>query len=210
MDTSTAVPLIYKGLLTIDEAVDVFDEELSTYDTFVIVSYGYLGDLVDASVTNAIPMCFPDDTHHMYNETTGIYDDWSQHVLKLKRFSTEDDILISVNDNVHMMHVSALLTATTPCGKKYQAIYSEPQQMMVILDPEITRVLKNITFEKYVRSANVIKKAWRDMRIRRFMQQSAARKIQHAALQYLYRPGVGPMFCKAQAHFQNIAIECGA
>jgi len=156
---------------------DLFSMANIDYDD-VIISYGYLGDL--------LPEEYFQKKYVFESETTNVASDgdWSKEMLKIKTLSTASDYLIESYGIIHEVHLSTFVTSLRDNTPLAYALHDDLRKRIYMVNDSF-RILRCITFENYIRAANIIKRAWKVYKLRKLQ---ACIVIQRAYLNYLYNP----------------------
>ena len=161
----------------------------------VILSYGYLGDL--------LPETYFHKAYDFEEESNNIKDDiiaeWSLDMLKIKMFSTPSDYLIETYGSKHIVHLSVFMRSYKDEDPILYALHDESQGRIFVIN-DTFKILRCITFEKYIKSANVIKRAWINYQARK---KKACIIIQRAYIRHLYNPR-NPYVQKLHKHFRSL------
>jgi len=176
-----------------DSLVELFDMANIDYDD-VIISYGYLGDLLPEHYFQKAYTF-----EHIPSSTDQFLGEWSIEMLKIKTFSTGSEYLIETYGEVHLIFLSTFVTSYHENAPVIYALHDEKQERVFIVN-DTFKILRCITFEKYIRSANMIKKAWKKYQERK---KQACVIIQRAVLRHLYRPQ-SPFVSRFKSHFISL------
>lgn len=177
-------------------------EAINEYFDSSYVSHGYLGDfLLPGMLVKKYDILDQNCERNVEIDDDGCIPEWGKHMLYLKLFSTGDEYVVNYYGKIFLIKVGCLITAERDGAVVTRIVYDEYSRGAMYFDDTFT-ILKCVTYEKYIKSANIIKRAFRLYKQRK-LEEAAATKIQRAVMHYLYRP-TGQMVKKLENRFADM------
>jgi hypothetical protein len=192
----------YTAVINIEDYLKTMNKTWS----YISLSYGEIGHDIPRKCYN-MPYEFQSVVDAMMTKDTSgeFYHEWDVYSLQ-RRALTSNDIIIYedlfTNERKMMCVTCAVWDGIDMYNMQNIGLYDSIQCLFV--PNEDLRIVRNVTFERYVNAANVIKRSWRRWQTKK---EKAANTIQRAVLHYLYKPD-GVMTQRLRESFYSAMTPC--